>query len=86
MQVEDYLYAKTSNSVSAFEKFLHEQFYIGSTEQPLLNMMGIPLDVDASGAKGIDDKKKLDEIEALVSGAPGTNDRVGAATEREVTA
>lgn len=86
VRVDDFLYAETSNLVSAFEEFLHEQFYNGSTEEPPFNVMGVRPYVDVSGGIGIDAKKKLDEKEPLVTSGPETNDKDRLATEGEVTA
>lgn len=58
VQADDYLYVETSNLVSAFEEILYKQVYIGSTDVPLFNMMGVRLDVDGCGGIWIDAKKK----------------------------
>lgn len=84
VQVDDYLYAGSPQLASDFEKFLHDQFQIGSMEHTSFTIMGAHLTQDDSGKITINAKEKLSQIQTLETGRPHKDkDRI--ATPEEIT-
>lgn len=86
VHVDDYLYAGSRKLAEKFEKFLQEEFKIGSTEISNFTIMGAQLTQDDSETITLDAKEKLLQIKPLLQEHRGKRDIVRNATDKEITA